>query len=70
MRDLFFSFYRKIVDKGLRTSFWEDLWMGDKLFCMSFPRLYNPSLGKKVSVARVFSKDGDCLILERTCGVI
>nr|GFA76944.1 RNA-directed DNA polymerase, eukaryota, reverse transcriptase zinc-binding domain protein [Tanacetum cinerariifolium] len=39
------------VGKGTCTSFWNDLWIGDSLLKLSFPRLYALEEKKHISVA-------------------
>nr|GEZ57129.1 RNA-directed DNA polymerase, eukaryota [Tanacetum cinerariifolium] len=41
----------KWVGKGTCTSFWNDLWIGDSLLKLSFPRLYALEEKKHISVA-------------------
>ncbi|GJT90856.1 hypothetical protein Tco_1079701 [Tanacetum coccineum] len=39
------------VGKGTGTSFWKDLWIGDNLLKLSFPRLFALEENKDISVA-------------------
>ncbi|GJW72921.1 hypothetical protein Tco_0132291 [Tanacetum coccineum] len=39
------------VGNGLRTSFWNDLWIGDNQLKLSFPRLFALEVNKDCSVA-------------------
>nr|GEV85491.1 RNA-directed DNA polymerase, eukaryota [Tanacetum cinerariifolium] len=43
------------VGNGLRTSFWNDPWIGDTLLKHLFPRLYALEVSKQVSVAEKFT---------------
>nr|GFC17064.1 hypothetical protein [Tanacetum cinerariifolium] len=44
--------YMKIqVGNGLNTKFWEDVWMGNKNFKTSFPRIYALESDKNLTVA-------------------
>ncbi|GJR91415.1 RNA-directed DNA polymerase, eukaryota, reverse transcriptase zinc-binding domain protein [Tanacetum coccineum] len=45
------GFMKKRVGNGLDTSFWEDVWRGEKSFKLSFPRVYALETDKKISVA-------------------
>ena len=65
VKDLFFKICRKIVGNGERTRFWEYLWVGDCILCKKFLRLYNLSLSKNISVARVFNSDWSCFNFRR-----
>ncbi|GKC95786.1 hypothetical protein Tco_1161228 [Tanacetum coccineum] len=48
----FDSFSLRIrVGKGTGTSFWKDLWIGDNLLKLSFPRLFALEENKDISVA-------------------
>ena len=44
-----------MVHSGHQVSFWEDLWMGDKPFKVTFPSLYNLVRNKGATVAHVLS---------------
>ncbi|GKV10375.1 hypothetical protein SLEP1_g21750 [Rubroshorea leprosula] len=44
------GFPRQISD-GAKTNFWSDVWLGSSSFKLEFPRLYNLSLDKEMSVA-------------------
>ncbi|GKA24778.1 RNA-directed DNA polymerase, eukaryota, partial [Tanacetum coccineum] len=45
------GFMKKRVGNGLDTSFWEDVWRGEKSFKLSFPKVYALETDKKISVA-------------------
>lgn len=54
VKDLFTSCSNMIVGNGNQIRFWEDSWMGNKPLCFQFPRLYDISFSKNISVAEVF----------------
>nr|GEV71324.1 RNA-directed DNA polymerase, eukaryota [Tanacetum cinerariifolium] len=45
------SFEQFMVGNGLNTKFWEDVWMGNKNFKTSFPRIYALESDKNLTVA-------------------
>ncbi|GJY72319.1 hypothetical protein Tco_0476022 [Tanacetum coccineum] len=45
------SYYRIQVGNGLRTNFWNEVWIGDNLLCVLFPRIYALEVNKNCSVA-------------------
>nr|GEW41214.1 RNA-directed DNA polymerase, eukaryota, reverse transcriptase zinc-binding domain protein [Tanacetum cinerariifolium] len=47
----FLSFLNKRVGNGLETSFWEEVWLGDKNFKTRFPRIYALKSNRKLIVA-------------------
>nr|GEV85821.1 RNA-directed DNA polymerase, eukaryota [Tanacetum cinerariifolium] len=51
----FFALNKVRVGNGLRTSFWNDPWIGDTLLKHLFPRLYALEVSKHVSVAKTFT---------------
>ncbi|KAG8071941.1 hypothetical protein GUJ93_ZPchr0006g45670 [Zizania palustris] len=56
--------YKKIGD-GRNTLFWEDRWVGVKPLADQFPDLFNISLTKNISVARVFASNWSILKFRR-----
>ena len=65
VRVIFFRYCRKVIGNGDRTSFWNDLWLGDKQLSETFPILFNLSHGKNVSVAKVFLEVWEVLNFRR-----
>ena len=65
VRDIFFSFCRKVIGNGNMTRFWDDVWIGEKKLIIVFPRLYNLSHSKNVSVAKVMSEGWSVLNFRR-----
>ena len=55
VKDQFFARGRFLIHSGHQASFWEDLWMGDKPFKVTFPSLYNLVRNKGATVAHVLS---------------
>ena len=55
VRELFLSLTRRVVGDGAKTLFWEDVWPGDKKVAELFPRLYNISFDKMITVKKAKS---------------
>ncbi|GAU45140.1 hypothetical protein TSUD_131390 [Trifolium subterraneum] len=47
------------LGNGASTCFWSDLWIGDLLVCVKFPRLFSLSLQKEVKVRELVSVEGE-----------
>jgi hypothetical protein len=47
------------------TRFWEDIWHEGKTLAKVYPRLYNLSLNHNVTVQKVVTSFGGCLIFRR-----
>nr|GFC67900.1 hypothetical protein [Tanacetum cinerariifolium] len=58
--------YLKIqVGNGLNTKFWEDVWMGNKNFKTSFPRIYALESDKNLTVADKMAQNDTAFSLRR-----
>ncbi|GJR59837.1 RNA-directed DNA polymerase, eukaryota [Tanacetum coccineum] len=58
--------YMKIqVGNGLNTKFWEDVWMGNKNFKTSFPRIYALESDKNLTVAAKMAHNDTAFSLRR-----
>nr|GEX37007.1 RNA-directed DNA polymerase, eukaryota, reverse transcriptase zinc-binding domain protein [Tanacetum cinerariifolium] len=58
--------YMKIqVGNGLNTKFWEDVWMGNKNFKTSFPRIYALESDKNLTVADKMAHNDTAFALRR-----
>ncbi|MCI22479.1 pantothenate synthetase, partial [Trifolium medium] len=47
------------IGNGANTCFWSDLWIGDSLLCVKFPRLFSLSLQKEAKVRELVSVEGE-----------
>jgi hypothetical protein len=65
VKEIFYKFCKRIVVSGNKTRFWEDIWHGGKPLSEVFPRLFNLSMNHNVTVQRVVSSFGICLIFRR-----
>ncbi|XP_071740629.1 uncharacterized protein [Rutidosis leptorrhynchoides] len=52
----------KYVGKGLDTSFWSDVWLGDSPLKVTYPRLYRLELNKDAAVANRISFDAGAAV--------
>ena len=55
-----------MIGDGARTLFWEDLWLGDKKQAEIFPRLYNITFPKLVTIKTVKEAGWDRFTFKRT----
>lgn len=59
----------RVVGNGRKTRFWEDKWLGDKSLAELYPRLYNLSFSKNITVENVLVGGWYKIQLRRTlCG--
>ena len=65
VKNIFYSCCQRIVGDGRKTRFWEDAWIKDKPLCLIFPRLYNLTFCKHVTVAKVFTLEFNCIRFRR-----
>ena len=65
VRDIFFKFCRKKIGNCCRTRFWDDTWIGEESLKDIFPRLYNISHSKNITVSKVFSEGWNTLKFRR-----
>ncbi|GLT64282.1 hypothetical protein SLA2020_367860 [Shorea laevis] len=54
----FIDGFPKQIGDGAKTNFWADVWLGSSSFKLEFPRLYNLSLDKEMSVAELKPSKG------------
>ncbi|GLT51984.1 hypothetical protein SLA2020_253520 [Shorea laevis] len=54
----FIDAFPKQIGDGAKTNFWFDVWLGSSSFKLEFPRLYNLSLNKEMSVAELKPSKG------------
>jgi hypothetical protein len=47
------------IGNGMHTRFWRDVWIGDSLLCIKFPRLFSLSLQKDVCVGELLKVEDD-----------
>jgi hypothetical protein len=55
VKDDFFKWGSFVVRDGMKTSTWEDTWLGDTPLATQYPNLYNIARTKRVLVADVLS---------------
>ena len=65
VKDSSYRCCQRVVGDGRKTRFCEDVWLRDKPLCLVFPRLYNLTFCRHVTVAKVFSQDFDCIRFRR-----
>jgi hypothetical protein len=56
IKHFFWNYCRVQVGDRLRTSFWEDQWIGTSCLARAFPRLFTVSVNRNVTVQEVFDK--------------
>jgi hypothetical protein len=65
VKEVCYRFCKRIVVSGNKTRFWEDIWHGGKPLSEAFSRLFNLSMNHNITVQKVVSSFGGCLIFRR-----
>lgn len=63
---LFVSLARSVVGDGARTLFWEDVWLEGGKLANAFPRPYNITFDKMVTVKQVMKKGWENVTIRRS----
>jgi hypothetical protein len=65
VKKIFYKHCKTVLVSGNKTRFWEDIWHEGKPLVEVFPRLYNLSFNHNVTVGKVVTSFGGCLIFRR-----
>jgi hypothetical protein len=65
VKEIFYKLCKRIVVSGNKTRFREDVWHGGKPLSEAFPCLFNLSMNHNITVQKVVSSFGACLIFRR-----
>jgi hypothetical protein len=65
VKPIFYKFCERILVSGNKTRFWEDVWVNKKALAETFPRLYDLTFNRNITVDKVVSSLGRVLIFMR-----
>lgn len=65
IKNIFLKFCSRVIGNGEKTLFWEDSWIGGKPLNEQFPNLYNITLTKHITVAKLKQKGINCIKFTR-----
>lgn len=65
IKNIFLKFCSRVIGNGEKTLFWEDSWIGGKPLNEQFPNLYNITLTKHITVAKLKQKGINCIKFRR-----
>lgn len=68
VRDIFNWGCKCIVNHGLNTRFWEDVWVGEIPLKLEFPNLFELCADKEILVGDCWAGDGWCVRFRRPLG--
>jgi hypothetical protein len=58
IKDFFYSCYKRVLEDGRKTRYWEDCWLGDRPLCNKFRRLYYLTSSPNITVNTFFFVNG------------